>query len=221
VQAAIAHAQFETIHPFGDGNGRLGRCLIHVVLRRRGLAPRYVPPLSVVLAANTPAYVGGLTAFRAGQLDEWLGVFAAAARTAGQQALGLTVQLEELQHNWWERAGHPRRGSGAARLIRLLPAYPILDAAAVARSIGASTRVARLAIQPLIQAGILTQVTLGKRNRAWAAKELFALINAFEWDLATPDEEAQPRRPSPTRARHVRETQSCASSDLDQRAIGP
>src|SRR5439155_1398021 len=47
VQAAVAHAQFETIHPFADGNGRVGRALIHVVLRRRGLAPRYVPPVSL------------------------------------------------------------------------------------------------------------------------------------------------------------------------------
>jgi len=52
VQAGIAHAQFETIHPFADGNGRVGRALIHVVLRRRALAPRYVPPVSLVLAAD-------------------------------------------------------------------------------------------------------------------------------------------------------------------------
>ena len=51
-QAAIAHAQFETIHPFGDGNGRVGRCLIQVIFRRRGLSPKYIPPVSVVLGAN-------------------------------------------------------------------------------------------------------------------------------------------------------------------------
>src|ERR1700737_317613 len=64
VQAAIAHAQFETIHPSADGNGRVGRPLIHVVLRRRGLAPRYVPPVSLVLATDARAYVAGLVAFR-------------------------------------------------------------------------------------------------------------------------------------------------------------
>jgi Fic family protein len=206
VQAAIAHAQFETIHPFGDGNGRVGRCLIHVVLRRRGLGRRYVPPVSVILATNARAYIGGLTAYRAGELDEWLGIFAAAMRTAGSQALSLAERLEQLQQSWWERAGRPRRGSGAARLIALLPAYPILDAATVAQAIGSSLRVARLAIGPLAGAGILTQITLGRRNRAWAAKDVFALINAFEWDLATPEDEAQPRRPSPTRGRRVHET---------------
>jgi Fic family protein len=53
VQAAIAHAQFETIHPFADGNGRTERALIHVILRRRGLAPRFVPP-----RRSTPALLG-------------------------------------------------------------------------------------------------------------------------------------------------------------------
>jgi Fic family protein len=56
-QAAIAHVQFETIHPFADGNGRVGRCLIHVILRRRGLSRRVMPPISVALAANTGRYI--------------------------------------------------------------------------------------------------------------------------------------------------------------------
>src|SRR5512138_1195371 len=72
VQAAIAHAQFETIHPFADGNGRVGRALIHVVLRRRGLAPRYVPPVSLVLAADAKSYVAGLTDFREERAAHWV-----------------------------------------------------------------------------------------------------------------------------------------------------
>ena len=63
-QAAIAHAQFETIHPFVDGNGRTGRAIIHLVLRRRGLASRVLPPVSLVLATLARDYVGGLTASR-------------------------------------------------------------------------------------------------------------------------------------------------------------
>lgn len=199
VQGAIAHAQFETIHPFGDGNGRVGRCLIHVVLRRRGLAPFYVPPVSVVLATNAAAYIGGLTAFREGRLTEWGGTFAAAMRTAGERAQALAARLDHLQQDWWEQAGRPRRGSGSARLISLLPAYAVLNADTVALALDSSQQVARLAIRPLAATGILSQITLGKRNRAWAAKELFAVINAFEWDIATPDDAAHPRRPSPTK----------------------
>src|SRR6201999_2938774 len=64
VQAAMAHAQFETIHPFVDGNGRTGRALVHVILRRRGVAPRLLPPVSLVLATWATDYVAGLTATR-------------------------------------------------------------------------------------------------------------------------------------------------------------
>src|SRR6202034_634149 len=72
VQAALAHAQFETIHPFIDGNGRTGRALVHVLLRRRGLTPSYVPPISAVLGKERERYIAGLTAYRDGDLAEWL-----------------------------------------------------------------------------------------------------------------------------------------------------
>ena len=77
-RAAIAHAQFETIHPFSDGNGRLGRCLIHIVLRRTGVAARFVPPVSIVMAARPTSYVGGLVDFREGRISEWAGSFSEA-----------------------------------------------------------------------------------------------------------------------------------------------
>jgi Fic family protein len=87
VQAAIIHAQFETIHPFDDGNGRTGRALVHVVLRRRGIAASYVPPISVVLAAERDRYVRGLIGFRSGEVGPWIEQFAAAAaRAAGLAA---------------------------------------------------------------------------------------------------------------------------------------
>src|SRR5207245_4929564 len=63
-QAALAHAQFETIHPFVDGNGRTGRVLIHLVLRRRGLATRVLPPVSLILATLASDYIKRLTGFR-------------------------------------------------------------------------------------------------------------------------------------------------------------
>lgn len=120
-QVAIAHAQFETIHPFVDGNGRVGRCLIHVVLRRRGVAPRFVPSASIAPAMRPGAYVDGLVAFRDGRLTDWVGSFAGATHDAAAAALELADQVTSLQAQWVARAGRPRAGSAAARLIALLP----------------------------------------------------------------------------------------------------
>ncbi|EQD38157.1 Filamentation induced by cAMP/death on curing, related domain protein, partial [mine drainage metagenome] len=63
-QAAIAHAQFETIHPFVDGNGRTGRALVHLIFRRRGVAPRVLPPVSLILATWAQDYIDGLAVTR-------------------------------------------------------------------------------------------------------------------------------------------------------------
>jgi Fic family protein len=79
-----AHAQFELIHPFGDGNGRVGRCLIHVMLRKRGLAERYVPPVSLVLGASKDAHIAGLTNFQVDEVDLWVERFARARGGEGR-----------------------------------------------------------------------------------------------------------------------------------------
>jgi Fic family protein len=113
-QAAIAHAQFETIHPFIDGNGRVGRALVHVVLRRRGAARRFVPPVSIVLAARPSAYVDGLTAFREGRVADWVASFSEAAAAAASVSIDLADQVSALQAAWRERAGRPRSDSAAA-----------------------------------------------------------------------------------------------------------
>lgn len=184
-QAAIAHAQFETIHPFADGNGRIGRCLIHVVLRRRGVASSFVPPISLVLATNSKAYVGGLAEFRAGRAAEWCAVFAQATREAARQARGFAGNIEALKAKWRLAVGAPRRDAAAAALIELLPSHPILDVRTVEQLLHRSNQAARLAMQELQEAGVLKQITAGRRNRAWEAVGLFELINAFESHLAT------------------------------------
>lgn len=192
-QAAVAHAQFESIHPFADGNGRVGRALVHVVLRRRKLATRFVPPISLVLAGNSKAYVSGLTAFREGRSDDWVGAFAAAVRTAVTKATRLGQTLAKLQARWLEAAGHPRSHSAAAALVALLPAHPILTVAAAQALTGRSKQAINEAMAALEQAGVLAQISVGKRNRAWEAQGLFEIVNSFESALASPER----RRPAP------------------------
>jgi Fic family protein len=201
VQAAIAHAQFETIHPFADGNGRVGRCLIHVVFRRRGIAPRYLPPVSLVLATDARAYVGGLTAYRNGLLDEWTGTFAAATRMAAVQAQSFADRVAGLQERWRAQAARPRASSAADKLIALLPAYPIVDLSLARELLRVSDPAAWGALRRLEGAGVLHQITVGRRNRAYEAVGLFDVVNRFERELATPAGETEPARPVPRAAR--------------------
>lgn len=185
-QAALAHAQFEMIHPFVDGNGRTGRALIHVVLRRRGLAPTVVPPISLVLATWSDAYVGGLTATRSREapasqaaidgVNDWLDLFAAATRRAVVDATSYEQRVREIQRTWRERLGRARADSAASRLIEALPGAPIVTVQSAAALVGRSEQAVNDAIPRLVEAGILKQTTVGRRNRAFEASEL---IDAF------------------------------------------
>ncbi|MEB3197852.1 MAG: Fic family protein [Candidatus Sericytochromatia bacterium] len=199
VQAAVAHAQFETIHPFADGNGRVGRALIHTVLRRRGLTPHFVPPVSLVLATNATRYVEGLTAFRAGDALAWCRTFLRTLHAATEHAKRLNADLLALQGRWRKALGHPRSDSAAERLIQLLPAHPVLNAEAAQALVGASAVAVRGALNDLSAAGVLKQVSIGRRNRVWEATALLHLVDDLEWTLATPTVSGLDRRPAPPR----------------------
>lgn len=189
-QAAIAHAQFETIHPFVDGNGRVGRCLIHIVLRRRGVAPRFVPPVSVVLASRPDAYVGGLVGYREGRVAEWSTWFAGACHRAAVMSTRLAEDISALQKQWLERSGRPRRDSAAARIIAVLPAQPITSAGTVRAAIGASHQRALDGLKSLASAGVVRQISEGGYDRQFAADELFALIEQHEANLVAGERHA-------------------------------
>ena len=190
-QAAIAHAQFETIHPFEDGNGRVGRCLIHTILHRRGLARRYVPPVSLVLAAAASDYVRGLTAYRDARESEWTLFFARSAAIAAVQAASFAERVGDLQAEWRLAVGRLRKDSAASRLIDELPSFPIVDTAAAHERLGGSDEAVRLAINRLEGAGVLTRVPgSGGRARAWEPAGLFEALDSFERDLATPTDQS-------------------------------
>ena len=180
LQAAIAHSQFETVHPFWDGNGRAGRALIHVVLRRRGLVERFQPPVSLVLAAHADAYVRGLTSYRYGDESDWYALFADALRIAAVGSAGFAERVRELQGEWRKRAGNPRRGSAAAVLIDLLPSHPVVNLRTAMELTGASDQSVLRAFDRLEVAGVLRQTSVGRRNRAFESVGLFALMDDFE-----------------------------------------
>jgi Fic family protein len=185
VQAAIGHAQFETIHPFDDGNGRVGRALVHLLLRRRGLAPRFVPPVSVVLAAHPDAYIAGLVAFRDSDgLEPWLQTFALATLEAAAESTHLAESVHALEERWLDLAGRPRSDSAAAKIIITLPAQPIITAATARLVTGTSYEAARTALLDLETAGVVRQISGGTYDRTYAADDLFAEIRSFEAKLS-------------------------------------
>jgi len=207
-QAAIAHAQFETIHPFVDGNGRTGRALVHLVLRRRGIAPRVLPPVSLILATWSREYVAALSGTRyegasdspeaTAGMNRWIGLFASACRRAVEDAGRFEGRVRELQTRWRERLGPVRRGSSADLLVSALPAAPVLTASTAAGLIHRSFQATSQGIGRLVAAGVLTQITVGRRNRAFEAPELIDAFTALERQLASP--EGDTRVAAPARA---------------------
>jgi Fic family protein len=196
VQAALAHAQFETIHPFADGNGRTGRALIHVVLRRRGLAPAFVPPISLALATAAEAYIAGLTDFRAlGEPDdprravgaaEWLRLFAAATRRACADAESYAEKIDALSARWRHQLGRVRADSGIDRLLRVLPGAPVVSVDSASALIGRSKARTTDAVNALAAAGILRQRNLGRqRYRVFEASGVLALFTGLEQALTS------------------------------------
>jgi Fic family protein len=179
LQAAIAHAQFEAIHPFVDGNGRVGRCLISVILRRHGRADA-IAPVSGVLVRDTAGYFADLQLFQQHANPwPWANRFASATVTACDTALDLIVDIQQLQRRWMEFAGNPRKDSVTARLIEALPTLSFTDADQVAEHLGVDPNVARRGLNALEAAGVLSQVAGSKRNRVWRADGLHQLLDNY------------------------------------------
>ena len=212
--AAIAHAQFETIHPFVDGNGRTGRAITHVMLRRRGLAPSWCPPVSLVLATLKDDYIRALDGFHSeappdspeaiAGVDAWVSFFARACTRSVQDAMLFEGRVSALQADWRERMSPVRRGSSVDLLIEALPRTVILSVNEAAKILGRSFTAANAAIEELVKAKILRQVSIGKRNRAFEAPEVIAAFTQLERRLASPAGDthvAAPVRPVPWRRR--------------------
>jgi Fic family protein len=185
VQAAVTHAQFENIHPFADGNGRVGRTLIYTLLRRRGEITSYIPPISLVLASEPRSYVAGLGAYSTGKVSAWAERFAAATGRAASEAERLTGQIETLQAQWLERLGNPRSDAATRELIGALPGQPVIDVPAGQQLTGKSHVAVGNAIAQLEDAGILKKLNERKWGRVWECDELLALVDRFEKTVST------------------------------------
>ena len=189
-QAAIAHAQFEIIHPFADGNGRVGRVLVAWILVRR-LSLVTPPPVSARIAADVGGYGSGLVLFRMGDHNAWVRWFAEAVSGAGRAQQELVASVERLQREWRERLGGPRADSrrvrsdaAAWRVLDLLPRHLVLTGPIVARVLAIPLKSANAALGELVDAGILVeQGTVqgsgrGRPSRLYTSAELLGLTGS-------------------------------------------
>ena len=168
IRAAIAHAQFETIHPFIDGNGRTGRALVHTVLKRAGVLRSVLVPISTVFAAETKAYIGGLTAFRRDppDLDGWTASFAEAVEQAASSAVLLGEDIDaldqtirsdlvEYRRSIGKTPAQPRAGSVILKVLERLAQEPVVTIDSVSAGHGVTRAAAHRALVELADAGIL------------------------------------------------------------------
>jgi Fic family protein len=220
-QAAVAHAQFENIHPFADGNGRVGRALIHMIFRSRGLTQRVSPPVSLVLATNVQDYLAGLraTAYdgRPGSkkamvaINRWLGTFAGACARAAVDAMRFEERIRAIQDEWRTRLGPVRSDAAALKLIDLLPGAPVVTLASAHSMIDRSLRATIDAMKRLSDAGVVTPAHVGRqRKQIYEAREIIDVFTALERQLASPAGDTQIEPPA---------SGSCATMKLGKRGI--
>ena len=173
VQATLVHAQFESIHPFTDGNGRIGRALINAVLRYRGVTSRTIVPLASALVANTERYFAALGAYREGDLAPLLREFVSGTRIAAEETQVAAGTLVGMPAMWHDRL-EPREGSASRRLIDVLLDVQTLTSQWVEKELELTPRSALGGIDELEEAGIVTEITGRQRNRVWVVSEVMA-----------------------------------------------
>jgi Fic family protein len=171
---AIGHAHFEAVHPFRDGNGRVGRLLLPLMMAAEGRTPLYLAPY---IAAHKPNYMAALKA--AQQRLDWpeaIGFMARAITGTVDEVLKTRAALQSLSALWRARRKF-RAGSAAVNAIDLLPHYPVLTIPRLAALLKVSFNAAAHAVGQLVEAGILASPEDQRYNRLFTAREALSVIN--------------------------------------------
>ncbi|MCK5914321.1 MAG: Fic family protein [Desulfuromusa sp.] len=177
IRMAIIHAQFETIHPFIDGNGRVGRLLLPLILAAEGYPPMY---LSGFLKANQQTYYDALAGVQLkGEWSEWVRFFATGVEAAAQESIMIAGELVAICERWEKILSTLKLRSDAVanRLPKLLIGTPVVTARQVVKALKTSFPSASKSLSLLEEKGILTQVgEKRQRNRIFVAKEVIELL---------------------------------------------
>jgi Fic family protein len=191
VQLAVAHYQFEVIHPFLDGNGRIGRLMIPLMLVLRGAIPQPLLYLSAYFEAHRSEYYDHLLiTSQSGDLMPWLAFFLRGVRRQARDSEERTVRLVELQHQLRNELLEEGRPNSVVRLAEQLFAIPVVTAARVESMIGVTRPTAQAAIDTLVERGDLREITGRARGRVYEASAIFEVVYGAV-DIEEPDPHAR------------------------------
>jgi len=179
VRVALVHAQFETIHPYLDGNGRIGRLLIAALLEHWQLLPEPLMYLSGYLKQHQAEYYRRLSAIRTeADWEGWVQFFLEAVQNAAAQSERAVVALASLVANDRRRLlAHPKASAVSYRLFELLPTMPRLSVDRVCEAVQTTFPTANSAIKLLEELGILTELTGQKKNRTFSYAAYIQLLS--------------------------------------------
>lgn len=183
VQAAAAHAQFESIHPFTDGNGRIGRALINAILRRRKVTRATVVPIATAMVADREGYFALVNGYRKGHLGAFVRSLSAQAIVAAEESQKSAHRLRELPTEW-AGMSRPRSGSAAERILGSLLDEPVISAESARRISGASAGSTSEALSRLEADGVLREITGRTKNKVWAAVDVTAELDDLQLRIA-------------------------------------
>jgi Fic family protein len=182
-QAAVAHAQFETIHPFADGNGRTGRAIVHAMLRAKGVTTRVTVPVSGGLLQDKDGYIEALNAYRSGEIEPIVVAFARSALRAVDHGRTMRRRLGDVQ-SAWKASVTARADSAVWRLLDVLIAHPVLDAATAAAELQMSETNVHRHLATLVDAQVLIATKHHKGRRTlWRAPQVLEVIDQYSRDV--------------------------------------
>lgn len=178
VRAGLIHVQFETIHPFLDGNGRVGRLLITLLLEQWGLLDKPLLYLSLFFMRHRQEYYNRLSAVRTdGDWEGWTGFFLEGISTTAREATSLASALFSLfEHDREKVLESPASSVAALRLFEKLPAKPLLTIALAVEILEISKPTAIKAVSLLAELGILHELTGRKRNRVYSYSRYLEML---------------------------------------------
>ena len=187
IRLGLIHYQFEAIHPFLDGNGRVGRLLISLLLSSWNLLPEPLLYLSAYFEMHRQTYYGLLLATsQQGSWEAWLTFFLHGVATQAHDAVARARQLQSLQHDYRQRFQNARASARLLQVVDLLFAQPILTIRQVETALGINFAAAQRYMDQLTQAGLLREITGKARNRVYRADEV---LRAIDEPLTRPEDD--------------------------------